>query len=153
MPWKQWAWRLASIFDQSVCPALAASCRKELPYSGKISRVAIFADEGLRSFSRFYFRGSRGLARIRTYTHAHAYAQCLMYGKGRCSLFFEVTNFAVWRRSAKTAKINTLENFPLYGIINDPGRPSEFLAQLGDVGGKNIMDVALSGDLVRTTAV
>ena len=37
-----------------------------IPYSGKISRVAIFADEGLRSFSRFYFRGSRGLARIRT---------------------------------------------------------------------------------------
>ena len=39
-----------------------------------------------------------------------------MYGKGRYSLFFEVANFAVWRRSAKTAKINTLENFPLYGI-------------------------------------
>ena len=82
--------------------------KHDLPYSGKISRVAIFADEGLRSFSRFYFRGSRGLARI--------HAQCLIYGKGRYPLFFEVTNFAVWRRSAKTAKINTLENFPLYGI-------------------------------------
>ena len=48
-------------------------------------------------------------------THTRAHAQCLIYGKGRYSLFFEVTNFAVWSRSAKTAKINTLENFPLYG--------------------------------------
>ena len=40
-----------------------------IPYSGKISRVAIFVDEGLRSFSRFYFRGSRGLC-----AHAHARA-------------------------------------------------------------------------------
>ena len=39
----------------------------QILYSGKISRVAIFADEGLRSFSHFYFRGSRDLARI----HAH----------------------------------------------------------------------------------
>ena len=49
--------------------------------------------------------------------HTHAHAQCLMYGKGRYSLFFEVTNFVVWCRSVETAKINTLESFPLYGMI------------------------------------
>ena len=53
--------------------------------------------------------------RAALHAYARAHAQCLIYGKGRYSLFFEVTNFAVWRRSAKTAKINTLENFPLYG--------------------------------------
>ena len=57
--------------------------------------------------------------RAALHAYARAHAQCLIYGKGRYSLFFEVTNFAVWRRSAKTAKINTLENFPLYGS-NEP---------------------------------
>ena len=30
-----------------------------IPYSGKFSRVSIFADAGFRSFSRFNFQGSR----------------------------------------------------------------------------------------------
>ena len=37
---------------------------------------------------------------------------CIVCGKGK---IFEVTNFAVSHRSAKTTKIDTLDNFQLYG--------------------------------------
>ena len=40
-----------------------------------------------------------------------------LYAVKVVSKIFDVTNFAVSHRSAETAKINTLENFPLYGTL------------------------------------
>ena len=71
-----------------------------IPYSWKFSRGPIFVDCSLGKFLRFNFQGC-------SRPKAHRYRQVKKF----VGLIFADTP-----QSAKTAKINTLENFPLYGI-------------------------------------
>ena len=71
-----------------------------LPYSEKFSRGPIFADWSLGKFSWFNFRG---LSSPKAHPYRHV------------KKFMGLTSVDS-PQSAKTAKINTLENFLLYGI-------------------------------------
>ena len=79
---------------------LALAWLTKLPYSGKFSQGSIFADGQSLPFCKFNFHGC-----------GPSHPLCTVQ-----SSLFRGFNFHGRRSSTKTAKIGSIENFPLYGM-------------------------------------